>query len=486
VLNETDIAKEFLRLTDEAALKQKKFDHIEFLRKELGSNSEDTLGTKLLVLDNFETVSNPLELFQWLDTYVRLPNKILITTRFREFKADFPIEVTGMTYEEFEQLAFATASDLGIRPLISSTYLDALFEESNGHPYVVKILLGEAAKTGKIDRVQKIFATKDEILLALFERTYSGLSSAAKRIFLTLSNWRSTVPLIALEAVILRNENDRMDVQKAVDELVQSSLVEITESEKDQSLFLSMPLSSAIFGKKKLITSSIKATIEADTQFLHDFGAGQTGDIKLGAEPRIRRLFSNLAKRIGTQDHASLQNYLPMLEFICRQYSPAWLMLASFLEEQSELELAKEAIEKYIESNTEFGKLEAWMRYERICERVGDNLGAINANVEIACLPNTSFFAISNCVNKFNQITYQEDLKIDQLEKRILIQKLIDAMEPKIALEGDASDYSRLAWLYLHLQDFGKVEQLVTRGLELDPLNVHCLNLAMRIGKKIG
>ena len=57
-------------------------------------------GTTLFVLDNFETVRNPADVFSWIDTYISHPNKILITTRFRDFVGDYPIEIAGMSDEE--------------------------------------------------------------------------------------------------------------------------------------------------------------------------------------------------------------------------------------------------------------------------------------------------------------------------------------------------------------------------------------------------
>jgi len=54
------------------------------------------LGACLFVFDNFETTQNPVEMFNWIDSFIRLPNKALITTRLREFKGDYPVEVSGM------------------------------------------------------------------------------------------------------------------------------------------------------------------------------------------------------------------------------------------------------------------------------------------------------------------------------------------------------------------------------------------------------
>ena len=113
------------------------------------------LGPTLFVFDNFETVRSAVDLFHWIDTNIRLPNKAVITTRFREFKADYPIEVSGMEQKEAESLVAQTATSLGITSLIGKKERDQLIEESNGHPYVIKTIVGEVAKCGHILKAQQ-------------------------------------------------------------------------------------------------------------------------------------------------------------------------------------------------------------------------------------------------------------------------------------------------------------------------------------------
>ena len=181
--------------------------------------AESPIGPILFVFDNFETVSRPLDVFSWLDTFIRLPNKILITTRHREFKGDYFVEVAGMTEEECQSLIDETGREFRVTELLTESYRQDLINESGGHPYVIKILLGELSKSRKLQRVERIVASHDEILDALFERTYEMLTPAAKRVFLTLSNWRSVVPELSLQAVLLRPQNELIDVDDAVEEL---------------------------------------------------------------------------------------------------------------------------------------------------------------------------------------------------------------------------------------------------------------------------
>ncbi len=93
ILDIDDIAK-YVRLIASEKLKIKNFDCKKFLESQL-QTQHDGITPILLVFDNFETVKNPHEMFAWLDTYIRLPNKVLITSRISEFKADYPITVSG-------------------------------------------------------------------------------------------------------------------------------------------------------------------------------------------------------------------------------------------------------------------------------------------------------------------------------------------------------------------------------------------------------
>lgn len=73
VINQQDISSEYFRQIGEE--KKSNRQVIDDFSKELTVNS---LGKALYVFDNFETLSYPVEIYEWLDTFVRNPNKILI------------------------------------------------------------------------------------------------------------------------------------------------------------------------------------------------------------------------------------------------------------------------------------------------------------------------------------------------------------------------------------------------------------------------
>lgn len=112
VLTQADIADQFVSLLEPAEAKTNEFKRLSYLAQSLARSP--TGRPVLFVFDNFETVRSPSDLFEWLDTHIRLPNKILITTRYREFEADYPIEISGMTETEADQLIDTAAHRLGI------------------------------------------------------------------------------------------------------------------------------------------------------------------------------------------------------------------------------------------------------------------------------------------------------------------------------------------------------------------------------------
>ena len=86
-----------------------------------------------------------------------------------------------MTREECDELIQQTATSLGIASWATKDYKQELYSEAAGHPFVIKILLGEAKKAGHRTRTERILADKDRVVYVLFERTYARLSPAARR-----------------------------------------------------------------------------------------------------------------------------------------------------------------------------------------------------------------------------------------------------------------------------------------------------------------
>lgn len=440
-------------------------------------------GPCLFVLDNFETTQNPIEVFTWIDAFIRLPNKVLITTRLRDFKGDYPVDVTGMNEKEAAELIAHTADYLGIRECITPAYVNEVIHQSEGHPYVIKILLGEIAKTRRTGNVQRLIAGSDEVLTALFERTYSALSPCAQRAFLTLSAWMSSVPRLALEAVLLRSTQERNEVEAGIETLLQYSLAESYVAPADGQEFIALPLVAAIFGKKKLAINPYRLSILADIDLLQMLGPSRRDDVRLSLARKLETFLSRIAKQVELGQ--TFMEFKPILEMICRHYPPGWLLLARWHIESAtaeDLEKAKVYLNLFLESRPENQQAaEAWRQLADVCFRSGDTLGEMHAFVERAQIADVPFHDVSSTANRLNEVFREQGLEIRRDEKQALAQRLASVMKERID-EADADDLSRMAWLSIHLGQEAQSHEYVRAGLRLDPTNYHCQRLARRLG----
>ncbi len=456
------------------------------LQHALGRDSETTT---LFVFDNFETVSDRGDTYEWLDANIRNPNKILITTRTRHFKADYPLNVGGMTESECNKLIDTVSKRLGVFDSIKSQYRQELYEESGGHPYVIKMLLGALERGKPAKKVKRVLATRDEILPALFERTFAGLSAASQRIFLTLSNWNSTVPLVAIHAAMLRS-SEIIDVDAAVDELARNSLIETSESDIGHHIFVSVPITAQMFAKRKLTVSSRRSTIEADIEFLRKFGPGGETGVRKGLEPKLGKYLKSISKDIDSGQY-SLDDAIPILEYLARQVPRFWVNIASLYEENKPASWVRKAmrcIKEYVVSLEEEadslqkheGLVFAWKHLADLSEAANDGRAELNAILGLVRVKGLDFFEISNAANRFNSRLATFGFTIEPEDKRILARELAAAMSQRVA-EATATDLSRLAWVYMHLGDEETAKTYTLRGLEKDPSNNFCGKLFERL-----
>jgi hypothetical protein len=475
-LTERDIADEYYNLIKGDGGEKVK-DTTSIASEHLRSSP---LGPTLFVFDNFETVRSPVDLFSWIDTNIRLPNKALITSRFREFKADYPIGVGGMEHDEATALVSQTVRALKIEDLVGTKEREAIIEESNGHPYVIKIILGEIASRKAYEKPSRLIARKDDILDALFERTYASLSPMASKIFLTLSGWRSLVPQLAVEAVSLRHGSEGGDPESAIDELVRMSLIERTVASDDQE-FLEVPLTAALFGRRKLEVSPVKAVIETDIRFLQDIGTTVASGLKDGVRPRIEAFFRKAARRIA-QKTATLDEMRPVLEFLARGYPPAWMLISELEQENADgdRDRAAEAVRRYLESKPPENEARAaWQELVKLYRASGDAIGGCGAFLqasEAAPPPLNEVSSMANWLNNAPEVRTGMDVS----DRKAVFRPLARLLEQHLP-DASATDLSRLAWLHLHSGNTDRALEVAELGLDREPGNLFCEKLVVKL-----
>jgi len=484
VVRKIDIARAAVELLEPSERKSTNFQPESFFQECLAKGAT---GKTLFVFDNFETLDSPADVFSWIDTYVRLPNKVLITTRFRDFVGDYPIEIGGMTDEEALSLIDQESKRLGVSTLLTHSYKDELISESDGHPYVIKILLGQVARERRAVKPERIVASADHLLTALFTRTYENLSPAGQRVFLLLSSWRVIVPAIAVEAVSLRPGNERFDVTTALTELRRFSLVEEVVSDAEGDQFIGVPLAAASYGRRKLEVSPFKVAVDEDRKLLMEFGAGKREDAHRGVLPRIDWLVKTVAAR-ASENPAVLEEFLPILEYLASRVPRAYLRLADLVLEVGDLaqskDRAKVYLRRFLETADALERIEVWLRLADLCHSTDDAMGEVHALGEAALIPTAAAETIGTIANRINSKI--RDLKERGIqgswspEVNQLIERVAYRMERHISTLS-ATDCSRLAWLYLNIGKEDRARDVALRGIDREPDNEHCLKLVRKL-----
>ncbi|MCH8951690.1 MAG: hypothetical protein IID49_06155 [Proteobacteria bacterium] len=249
----------------------------------------------------------------------------------------------------------------------------------------------------------------------------------------------------------------------------------------DDTSFLGVPLAASLFGTKKLEISPNQQIIKADIQFLQDIGPTAASGLKDGIRPRVEAFFKKVARRIS-EGSASLEELRPVLEFLARGHSPAWMLLSEIEEEAggpSGVDRAADYVRRYLETQPPVTDARpAWKRLVTLYRAAGNLIGACDAILKVAEIAEPPLFELSSIANWLNTAPEAKD-GIDVADRRELFGPIARLMESRIS-DASATDLSRLAWLHLHSGDAVRARQVAKLGLERDPNNTFCQRLVER------
>ncbi|MCG5496067.1 hypothetical protein, partial [Ectothiorhodospira variabilis] len=275
-------------------------------------------------------------------------------------------------------------------------------------------------------------------------------------------------------------------VSAALDELRRYSFIEEVVNEEEDQIFIGVPLAAASFGRRKLEASPFKVAVELDRKILMEFGAGDRDSPRKGVMPRIDRLVSTAASRAAENPDA-LQTFLPILEYLGAQVPRAFLRIATLLSElpgTPDNVRIKEYLRRYLESSELAEREETWFWLADICHADNDALGEVHALSEVAMLQASTSQTMGLVANRINNRL--RDLKAKGVEEswssevQELIERVAEQMRRHLK-QFDATDCSRLAWLYLNIGSAERAIDITKQGLAKDPSNEHCIRLIERL-----
>ena len=439
-----------------------------------GQNDRSKPGT-LFIFDNFETMQDLRDLHRFLDQHTTAPNKVLLTTRERAFKADYPIEVKGMEESEAFSMMRQLSTELHAEPLLTGSVMNAFYEQTKGHPYVMKVLVGELAKEKRYIAPAVVLSSRTDVAQAIFERSFTKLSDNARAVFLTVSNWRSYISELSLLVVLgLRG----LDVDQGLDECLRLSLVTVVDRPDGESLYFSPEL-ARVFGKRKLEGDPDRLVIQADIETLRNFGV-TTDPKREGKQKQLVAKFVAWCKEQAKQSsREKVDKVDALLEMLAELWPDAWLELSDFRRQTgSSADKIEAALRRAVEENP--SNVTTWLARADYAKATGNQRTYISSLVSAVDASPKDVGLIKEVA--FQLAKYVKEQEIPPATRHVFLSSVREHMSAQ-KRELDAVGLSRLAWLYILENDTAKGRECAIRGLELEQDNNYCQRIIEQLDK---
>lgn len=433
----------------------------------------------LLVFDNFETLDDPRGVHRFLDMHTHIPNKILITSRQRAFKGDWPIEVGGMEFDEARELLRRLAASLQVERIVTESVIGEIFEYTDGHAYVMRVLVGEVARDRRWVPLKSLVPRRGDLLGAVFERSFNRLSTDGKWIFLTIAGWRSAVPEIALLVVTGQRG---VDVEGGIDECLRLSLIDRHELADGQYCYATPEL-ARLFAKKKLEGDPDRLVIEEDLHLLREFGVIKVGEAcTRSGDVLIERFLQGCLSSAPGSSSDQLGKMDSIMVKVAEAWPKGWPIVAEFrkvagLAEDEVSYALRRAVEELPQDKS------AWLARAEHAQTQGDEGTRIASLVSAVEAAPRDAALIRDVALQLCQYVDAHKAEIPQARRGVYVASVRSHME-KIATELDATGLSRLAWLFLLEGNTDGAWKYANMGIERESTNRHCLNIVERLDEQ--
>lgn len=430
----------------------------------------------LLVFDNFETLDDPKDVQRFLDDHTHSPNKVLITSRERAFSGDFAIEVYGMELAEADELLRQESRRLGIERIVTQERIEQIHEYTDGHAYVMRVLLGEIANADQWVPLKSLVPRREDLLEAVFERSFNKLDDSARWAFLLAAGWRQRVPELGLLVVLGGRE---LNAERGLQQCVRLSLLQQHEL-PDGSFCYTCPELARLFAKKKRESDPDRLLLEEDLETLQTFGGLGASPSNAGSVKVLDFLFGRSDRRVRACPE-ECDEVDELLLRVAELDGRAWSRLARFRRTFSRPSVdISYAYRRAVEECPDDGDL--WRERATHAAELGDDAVHIASLISaVDKSPDDREFVREVA---FELCKYLNDRKSEiPMERRGVYLATVRTHMAKLAGELDPTGLSRLAWLYLLEDNQAEAWRFANLGLEKDSTNTHCLGIVERIDR---
>jgi tetratricopeptide (TPR) repeat protein len=474
VVDLDDIAKIYGKLTQGAS-------SLENLAQGLQGKPGQSNST-LFIFDNFETMASIADLHRFLDTHTHLPNKTLITSRERAFKADYPIEVKGMEFDEAREMLKAVARELNIEGLASDETLKSVFENTEGHAYLMRVVMGEIAIEGRYVPPRQLVSKRMDIVDAVFERSFEKLSDAGRSVFLVVANWKSAVPALAL--IVVLGDLD-FDVEAGIDECLRLSLINRDYLLDGQPCY-SAPLLARLFGQKKFIGDPDKLILQSHLDTIRRFGVVDVHSLHRYKQQDLTEQFINWCcdpanVAAGTDEKEKLDRILASLAEL---WPAGWLALARYRQAKAASSTdIQNALRRAVEEMPE--NKDAWLARAEYARTIGDESTQISSLLSAVDADPNDRKLVSDVAGDVTRYITEHSEDIPPRHRGVYLAAIRGHLE-RIAGDLNADELSRLAWLFLLENNSAQARHYAEEGLKKDKDSIYCKRILVKLGKQTG
>jgi len=220
----------------------------------------------LLIIDNFETISNPTEFLSYFEEIGdKCENtKIIITTRRQLGSTEKVIELKEFSKDEYDKFVDYLAKEKFILNFEISKYnKDKLYKFSGGVPLATEYILSQVTSLDDINKIIKKIENKnidkENILEFSYTETFNGLSREEKQVLFVISMLDNPT----INSICFITNLDEFDIEEIIKSKLQLYSL-VNENYENNKLYYSvLPLTKIFLTKKIDESQEIKEYILA-------------------------------------------------------------------------------------------------------------------------------------------------------------------------------------------------------------------------------
>ena len=377
---------------------------------------------------------------------------------------------------EARELLIGVGRALGREDLFTEDVIAKIYDFTEGYAYAMRLIAAEVATVGGFVSPKHVVSRNEDILDAVFERSYSQLSDSGRVVFLTIANWRSILSELALLTVLGVRD---IEVAAGLTECVRFALVEEGQLADGEPCYWAPQLARA-FGTRKLRGDPSALTIRSDLEALRAFGVIPIASTDVPSQDDVVEGFvSHCLSQARTGTAESVQHFDGLLERVAERWPAVWLSLIEF---RSRAKLPNERITEATQRAVEElpGSREAWVARLRHARRLGNDDIAVAAQIELAELDPTDLTELSNAASSLIEYVTRHKEEIPRSRRHSYVNVVRDHMVAAAdALTPTA--LGKLAWLFLLEGDEGNSWRYANLGLQRNPAHQGCQKLIDRL-----